>query len=129
MRGLHDEDTKNQVLSKVAQMTLEETVAFGEARETGRQNAQSCNGDLSPGQMVTVLTKRRCGKGGHSGRARDYNIRNTSCDAFNSTCEKCNLVGHFATVCNSGDKKPKNRPARKKVSRECMSLHDCCMRQ
>ena len=114
-------------------MTLEGTVAFVESRERGRQVAQSLDGGPSPGQVDTVLTRRkcrRCGKGGHSGLARDYNIRKTSCDAFSSTCEKCNLVGHFATMClcNSGEKKPKNRSARKKFSGECMSWHDCCVK-
>ena len=51
VRGLYDEDTKSEVISKLAQMTLEDTVAFVEARETGRQDAQSRNGDPSPGQV------------------------------------------------------------------------------
>ena len=86
--------------------------------------------DLSPGQVNTVLKQSRCWrcvKEGNSGRARDYNIRKNSCDAFNSTCEKCNLVERFATMCNSGDKKPKNRPARKKVRGEVMSWHHYCL--
>ena len=84
VKGLYDEATKNEVLSKEVQMTLNYTIAFVEARETDRQDAQSLGG----------MRNRcwRCGKGGHSGRARDYDIRKTSCDAFNATREKCNLV-------------------------------------
>ena len=33
--GLNDEDTKQAVLSKVEEMTLDDTIAFVEARETG----------------------------------------------------------------------------------------------
>ena len=36
VKGLYDAETKNEVLSKVLQMNLEETVAFVEAREIGR---------------------------------------------------------------------------------------------
>ena len=36
IRGLNDEDTKQEVLSKVEEMPLDTTVTFVEARETGK---------------------------------------------------------------------------------------------
>ena len=107
-------------------MTLEDIIAFVEARETDRQDAHSLGG--MPNRCW------RCCKEGHSGRAFDYDIRKTSCDAFNTMCEKCNMVGHFATRCNKEilrniwENKSMNRPVSKKATGECRSLHDCCSR-
>ena len=44
VKGLSDEATKNEILSKEEQMTLEDIIAFVEARETDRQDAQSLGG-------------------------------------------------------------------------------------
>ena len=38
VKGLFDVDTKVEILSKVKQMDLDETVAFDEARETGKRD-------------------------------------------------------------------------------------------
>ena len=35
-KGLHDEVTKGEILSKVEQMDLDTTITFVEARETGK---------------------------------------------------------------------------------------------
>ena len=91
VKGLYDEDIRNEVLLKEIQMNLEDTIAFAEARETNRQDAKSL------GERQTRCW--RCGEEGHSGRTQK-DIRRTSCDAFNTMCEKCNKVGHFATRCN-----------------------------
>lgn len=52
VKGLYDEDTKSEVLSK-------DTVAFVEEREIDRQDAQSLGGGPSPGRVDTVLMRQR----------------------------------------------------------------------
>ena len=68
-------------------MNLEDTISFAEAREMDRQNAKSLGGRQNRcwrcGDKAIVAVRRR-----------------TSCDAFNTMCEKCNKVRHFATRCN-----------------------------
>ena len=61
VKGLADGDTQCEILSKLKQMNLDETMAFLEAREIGKRD--------------------------HSGRAT-ASIRKTSCKAYNSTCLK-----------------------------------------
>ena len=39
--GLNDEDTKQEVLSKVEELPLDETLLFVEARETGKTSLKS----------------------------------------------------------------------------------------
>ena len=53
--GLKDEDTKQAVLSKAEEMTLDDTVAFVEARETGKDSVKILNGGgLTSGQANRV---------------------------------------------------------------------------
>ena len=75
VKGLYDGDTKSEVLSKVVQMNLEDTVAFVEAREIGRRDVQSLGGGPSSSQVNTVLIHGRCwrcNQEGHSGRAQAH---------------------------------------------------------
>ena len=70
VKGLYDGDTKSEVLSKVVQMNLEDTVAFVEAREIGRRVVQSLSGVPSSSQVNTFLIQGRCWRSnqeGHSG--------------------------------------------------------------
>ena len=46
IRGLNDEDTKQEVLSKVEEMPLDTTVTFVEARETGKTANEILGGKL-----------------------------------------------------------------------------------
>ena len=92
VKGLSDEATKNEILSKEVQMTLEDTIAL---QKQGRWTDRM---PMSLGGMWNRCW--RCGKERHCGRERDYDIRKTSCDAFNTMYEKCNKVGHLATRCN-----------------------------
>ena len=110
VKGLYDAETKSEVLSKVVQMNLEETVAFVEAREIGRRDVQSLGGGLLSGQVNAVLIQGRCwrcNQEGHRGRAQAH-IRKISCKAFNATYKKCNLVGHYTSVCKRGEKRTKD---------------------
>ena len=48
VKGLNDDDTKMEILSKATKMTLEDTITFIEARETGSKSAtalsKKCDG-------------------------------------------------------------------------------------
>ena len=60
VKGLYTGDTKSEVLSKVVQMNLEETVAFVEAWEIGRQDVQSLSEGPSSTQVNAVIIQGRC---------------------------------------------------------------------
>ena len=45
--GLNDEDTKQEVLSKVEELPLDETIAYVKARETGKTSRTISSGGLS----------------------------------------------------------------------------------
>ena len=60
VKGLYTGDTKSEVLSKVVQMNLEETVAFVEAWEIGRQDVQSLSEGPSSSQVNAVIIQGRC---------------------------------------------------------------------
>jgi hypothetical protein len=52
--GLNDEDTKQEVLSKVDEMLLDATITFVEARETGKTALKILGGKLASGQVNKV---------------------------------------------------------------------------
>ena len=51
--GLNDEDTKQEVLSKVDEMPLDETITFVEPRETGKTALKILGGKLTGYQSAT----------------------------------------------------------------------------
>jgi hypothetical protein len=52
--GFNDEDTKQEVLSKVDEMPLDATITFVEARETGKNALKILGGKLTSGQVNKV---------------------------------------------------------------------------
>jgi hypothetical protein len=56
--GLNDEDTKQEVLSKVEEMPLDTTITFVEARETGKTTLKILGGKLTSGQVNKVQQER-----------------------------------------------------------------------
>ena len=57
INGLNDEDTKQEVLSKVEEKTLDDTIAFVEARETGKNSVKILSGGLTSGRVHKVHEK------------------------------------------------------------------------
>ena len=110
VKGLYEGDTKGEVLSKVTQMNLKDTIAFVEAREIDIQDVQLLVGGPSSVQVNAVLVQGKCwrwGQEGHSGQA-PVPIRKSSFKALNSTFKKCGQVGQYTSVCKKpGDKKTK----------------------
>ena len=92
-------------------MDLDETVAFVEARETGKPNLVLLSGGHPPARLTGSRCRAsacwRCGQEGHNGKAPP-SIRKTVCKAYTSKCKKCSQVGHFTKVCKKTvDKKTK----------------------
>jgi hypothetical protein len=56
--GLNDEDTKQEVLSKVDEMLLDATITFVKARETGKTALKILGGKLTSGQVNKVKQER-----------------------------------------------------------------------
>ena len=116
VRGLFDEDTKEEVLSKSPEMDLPATILFVEAREAGKMLT---DGIMASSQINKVGTQYKstkqkvevqkvekcsfCGKTGHGERA-DKATREKSCEAYGVKCRKCQQNNHFAKFCQS---KPK----------------------
>ena len=106
--GLNDKDTKQAVLSKVEEMTLDDTIAFVEARETGKNSVKILNGGgLMSGQANRVHEKevtgdlgkcKHCGRKGH-GKSPSFDLKKASCAAFDHKCKKCNRKGHYQDFC------------------------------
>ena len=84
--GLNDEDTKQEVLSRVEEMTLYATVTFVKARETGKSATQILGGKMSStivNQVQERVDQRNCsycGKKGH-GRRASFETRKANCPA------------------------------------------------
>ena len=52
--GLNDEDTKQEVLLKVEELPFDETIAFVEAKETGKTSLKILSGGLSSSHVNRV---------------------------------------------------------------------------
>ena len=108
VKGLVDNETKGEILSKVDKFTLDQTVAFVEARETGQRSLAGLGGGGLAGQQIHVVrdysgsTCWRCGETGHTSRFK-------GCKAMKATCGRCKKIGHFSKFCRSKDLKSKDQ--------------------
>ena len=120
--GLNDEDTKQEVLSRVEEMTLDATITFVEARGTGKSATRILGGKMTStivNQVLERVNQRNCsyfGKKGHGKRA-NFETRNVNCPAHGQACTKFQLLNHFTAVCRSGngDKTDGNQSDSKKT--------------
>lgn len=121
--GLNDEDTKQEVLSKVEEMPLDTTITFVEARETGKTALKILGGKLTSSQVnqmqerVDLRPCNYCGQKGH-GKSPNIDTRKAKCPAHGKKCTKCQREGHYAKVCKSGkgDKSDDTQPDSKKTT-------------
>ena len=112
--GLYDSEIKEDVLS-CEEKSLEETVKFIEAKESGKIARKSIGASaVQPaGKVAAAATPETdskcsyCGRIGHGAADREQ-----KCPAWNKTCGACQKRGHFRQVCKSGTPRPKQRPAR-----------------
>ncbi|GFR97848.1 enzymatic polyprotein [Elysia marginata] len=127
--GLADDDIRLKVLGPSNQeMSLDETIRFIEAKDSGKRSASRIkppsSASVDASSTYRQAEKRRlqphqsdskdkvtlcghCGKAGHGRRRQD---RMNHCPTFNHTCSKCNLPHQFESVCR------KSRPARNQTT-------------
>jgi hypothetical protein len=103
--GLDDKDTKQEVWSEVGDMTLTDTIASVEARETGK--VAITKGSKISSTVVNQVQEKAdqnscsyCGNKGH-GRRANFETRKGKCPAHGHACTKCQRQDHFAAVCES----------------------------
>ena len=127
VRGIADEEIREQVLAKTEELGLEETVKFVKAKETGRRSTvQLGPGTLASTQVSKITAYKRdkrsdfltkpkqipergaqckyCKQTGHNVNEANYS-REEECPAWNNRCTNCQRLGHFTRACPSG--KPK----------------------
>ena len=120
-RGLNDEDIRLNLLGdKNQDMSLEETIAFIEAKESGKKSAGRLLNDNSTAAALSQYKSRKkqasvvkcnwCGKRERHGS--DFKERQRKCPAFKHMCEVCHITGHFASVCRrkTSSQASKNQP-------------------
>ena len=101
VKGLNDPETKKELLSKVTELALDETIAFVEARETGARSLSQLlpiSSSSHHTNKVDVTVEKSCWRclgTGHNGRD-SVKIRKAHCKAFDAKCKRCNNTGHFA---------------------------------
>jgi hypothetical protein len=85
-------------------MTLDETITFVEARETGKKSINTlCGGGTASGQVLKLKTTYKwkdvevkdddqkckfCGRKGH-GKSPNFELKKASCPAFDNNCKQC----------------------------------------
>ena len=137
IKGLNDEDTKQEVMSKVTELSLEETIAFVEARETGKKSISRLNGGgLASSQLNKINTRYKeqgqfsnnaqekckyCGTKGH-GKSPNFDLKKASCPAFDNKCQRCNRKGHFQIFCNRKLNKEKSEDVKNQVEGKSVKL-------
>ena len=114
VKNLYDSEIRQEVMSKVKVMTLDETIAFVEAKETSLKATQTLDkGVLASGAINNVQKEKSneaekckyCGNKGH-GKNPNFDLKKASCPAFNNKCKKCSRKGHYQDFCTR--KQPKD---------------------
>ena len=116
LNGLADKDIRKQVLGKLEVMSLDDTVKFIEAKESGRQaGAFLDGGEVATNKLTSYKQNLRdqvvaeaervggdddkkcrcCGKRGH-GAAPNLAKKREACPAFDKKCNTCGELGHFS---------------------------------
>ena len=92
VKNLNDSDTRQEVMSKVTEMTLDETIAYVEAKETSKKAAHTLDGGgMASSQVSKVKTEQNddqdkckfCGRRGH-GKSPNFDLKKASCPAFDN---------------------------------------------
>ena len=111
-RGISDQEIKLELLGEQDQdKSLEDTIRYIEAKESGKRSANCLLGSAAVTSASATSSYRAqqkqlcnyCGrKEAHGARRRD---REKLCPAYNHTCNKCTVKGHFENVCRGGGRK------------------------
>ena len=124
VKNLNDSDTRQEVMSKVTEMSLDETIAYVEAKETSKKAAHTLDGGgMASSQVSKVKTEQNddqdkckfCGRRGH-GKSPNFDLKKASCPAFDNKCQNCMRKGHYKGFCTK--KTPKDKPDCEKDSKD-----------
>ena len=111
VKNLNDSDTRQELMSKVKDMDLNDTIAFVEAKETSRKAHTSLEGGMASSSIHEVwqpsrqadhnsagllADPRKCNACGSKDHKNGYHIRRKNCPAFKHTCTNCKQLGHFS---------------------------------
>ena len=143
IRGLEDDEIRLDILGQCRQdLSLDDTLLFIEAKESGKRSASLLNGSTSsatanaassykhynkpkapafrpkPEQFVPSCS--HCHQKGH-GNGRNTRERIYKCPAYNHTCQQCGKPHHFEKACLSR----KYQPPTKQVTKQDAVFEDC----
>ena len=130
IRGLEDEDIRLEVLGQCKQdMSLDETLALIEAKESGKRSAGRLLHNSNPPVTTNAtssyrrrnnmqvnqrnkpsatsnhsssnFSSQRCSHCGKvgHGNGRNRSVRRNQCPAFNHQCSKCSVMHHYESLC------------------------------
>ena len=106
------------------EMPLDETIAFVEARETGKTSLKILSGGLSSVHLnkvhENVSTQEKCKyfrKRGHGKQPR-IDLRKDSCPAFGKNCNNCGILGHCNDQCKKNPKDKASEEHNKSAAKE-----------
>ena len=110
VKGLFDNETREEILSKSPELNLKTTIAFVEAKETAKRSAGVLTEtSMASSQINKVTTQYKseekqveetkekcsyCGRTGHGKRA-GLDKRKEVCKAYSLKCNKCSKVQPF----------------------------------
>ena len=118
IKGLVDNEVWEELLSQTPELSLEQLMAFIEAKEQGKSSHKALEGAVASGELhkVTVYQQhkkeeqqigkdiklRPCkffGGLGH-GESPSLSVRKEKCPAWNKECNHCHTKGHFKSRCH-----------------------------
>ena len=108
-RGIVDEDIRLNLLGESNQnMSLEDTISYIEAKESGKKSACRL---LSRSSTTAATTsrykknqkqskmKKKCSHCDRTDHSSNFTDRKAKCSAFNHACKICRVMGHLESVC------------------------------
>ena len=113
IKGLADDTTQQEICSKTEKLTIEDAIAFIEAREGGKKTKESIAPSVKTTEVSKVTAYRKnknskfssddqrckfCNRSGH-GVNSSPNERSVKCPAYNTKCDFCSKPNHFQVVC------------------------------
>ena len=142
IRGLNDTTVQEKIMEAAAQaegqqLTIVKALKIAEAYEMGKTSSHLVN---SGGQLNRLSqhqanknssrqTSRAqkldkssssapCGNCGKTGHTSKLNDRRENCKAFDKTCSKCNLNGHYTSMCRGGTRATRDKSITKNKTKD-----------
>ena len=122
IKGLVDNEVREELLSQSPELNLDQSLAFIEAKEQGKRSHKALEGSVASSEVhrVTAYQQNKkeemhgghdiqekpcrfCGRIGH-GESPSRSVREQKCPAWNKECNKCHAKGHFKSKCRQDAK-------------------------